>query len=236
MNVQKMPELRKYALTAGVALMLMTAAAAFAYGYAHASFIVQGDAEATFGNLLSHSNRFKAEIFGWMVIMVCDIVAAWACYLLMKPVHPQLSLLGAWLRLIYSGILGVAIAMLLLVLQTVNQRGDVASIFTDEQLAANAMLHMTAFDAVWSMGLIVFAGHLLILGVLTLRADRMPKWIGILLLLGALGYFLIHVVKLFFADAEGVAKILEIVFMIPMTAGEEGFGLWMLFRGGKAAS
>lgn len=224
---------RKSALTAGTALMIMVLAAFFSYGFAHANLLVQGDANATFQNIVSQNNLFKAEILGWMIILICDIVVAWSCYIFLKPIDQNLSLLGAWLRLAYATILGIAILNLLFVLLFSNSTDDFPG-FTPNQLGVQVMLYLKAFDSMWSVGLIVFGGHLLIVGMLALRSNSVPKWIGILLLIASIGYILIHLCKLFFEDYEAIRRILEFAFTVPMTAGETGFGLWMLFRGGKA--
>lgn len=223
---------RKSALTAGTALMIMALAAAFSYGFAHGSLLVQGDAHATLQNMISRNNLFKAEIFGWIIILISDIVAAWSLYIFFEPINKNLSLLGAWLRLVYAAILGIAIMNLLFVLLL--SSGTVyLSTFSPAQLGAQVMLHLQAFDSIWSVGLIIFSGHLLILGMLALRSGSVPKWIGILLLIASIGYFLIHLCELFLADYEGIRRSLEFVFIIPMTAGEMSLGLWMLFKGGK---
>ncbi|MNZ99020.1 hypothetical protein D3C78_1183290 [compost metagenome] len=83
------------------------------------------------------------------------------------------------------------------------------------------------------MGLVVFGGHLLIVGYVALKSDIIPKVIGILLLLASIGYMIIHLSKIFLPQYEGVITILNYVFTIPMIVGELGFGIWLLFRGGK---
>lgn len=107
----------------------MAIAAYFSYGYVHGSLVVQGDPSATLNNLRSSNMLFRAEIFGWLLILICDIVVAWAFYLILKPIDKKLSLLGAWFRLIYSAILGIAILSLLLVM-LLSSGADYLSLFT----------------------------------------------------------------------------------------------------------
>ncbi|MEY9094492.1 hypothetical protein ABH899_003101 [Paenibacillus sp. RC84] len=52
---------RTAALTAGIALIVMTLAAFFSYGFVHESLLVQGDASLTFQAVTSSRNLFKAE-------------------------------------------------------------------------------------------------------------------------------------------------------------------------------
>ncbi|WP_339812866.1 DUF4386 domain-containing protein [Paenibacillus sp. FSL R7-0189] len=223
---------RKSALTAGISLIIMTIASFFSYGFVHGTLVVQGDASATFINIVSSNNLFKGEILGWIIIMIADILVAWAFYVFLEPVNQNLSLLGAWLRLTYSAILAISILTLIFVLLlTGNTNGF--STLTIEQTQAFMMLFLDAFQFIWSMGLIVFGGHLLIVGYVALKSDVIPKVISILLLLASIGYIIIHLSKMFLPQYEAVITTLNFIFTIPMIVGELGFGIWLLLRGGK---
>lgn len=223
---------RKSALTAGISLIIMTLASFFSYGFVHGNLVVQGDANVTFNNIVSSTNLFKGEILGWIIIMITDILVAWAFYVFLEPINQKLSLLGAWLRLTYSAILGISILNLIFVLLLTGNASDFPSIKID-QAQAFVMLFLDAFQLIWSMGLVVFGGHLLIVGYVALKSDIIPKVIGILLLLASIGYMIIHLSKIFLPQHEGVIIILNYVFTIPMIVGELGFGIWLLLRGGK---
>ncbi|OME28478.1 DUF4386 domain-containing protein [Paenibacillus odorifer] len=223
---------RKSALTAGISLIIMTIASFFSYGFVHGTLVVQGDASATFINIVSSNNLFKGEILGWIIIMIADILVAWAFYMFLEPVNQNLSLLGAWLRLTYSAILAISILTLIFVLLfTGNTNGF--STLTIEQTQAFMMLFLDAFQFIWSMGLVVFGGHLLIVGYVALKSDVIPKVISILLLLASIGYIIIHLSKMFLPQYEAVITTLNFIFTIPMIVGELGFGIWLLLRGGK---
>ncbi|MEK4159254.1 DUF4386 domain-containing protein [Paenibacillus sp. FSL R10-2779] len=223
---------RKSALTAGISLIIMTIASFFSYGFVHGTLVVQGDASATFINIVSSNNLFKGGILGWIIIMIADILVAWAFYMFLEPVNQNLSLLGAWLRLTYSAILAISILTLIFVLLfTGNTNGF--STLTIEQTQAFMMLFLDAFQFIWSMGLVVFGGHLLIVGYVALKSDVIPKVISILLLLASIGYIIIHLSKMFLTQYEAVITTLNFIFTIPMIVGELGFGIWLLLRGGK---
>lgn len=227
-------EQRTAALTAGISLLIMTLASFFSYGFVHGSLIVQGDAGATFHNILSSTALFKAEIFGWVIILICDIVVAWAFYIFLRPIQKSLSLLGAWFRLTYATLLGIAILNLLIVLILVSS-ADSLSLMNTDQLQAHVSLYLEAFDSIWSIGLVLFGGHLLIVGFLAFKSNHIPKAISILLMIAGTGYLVIHLGKTFLPQYEGLLTTLEYVFTVPMIVGELGFGLWLLFRGGAAA-
>lgn len=217
---------------AGSGLLLMAVAAAFSYGYAHAQLLVEGDAEATLSNLISQSLLFKAEIGGWVLILLSDVAVAGACYLLLKPVHPKLSLLGGALRLLYSVILGAAVWRLFAVLPLVNR-----AVASPEEIAGplgeQIMSHLQSFESVWSIGLIMFGAHLLVLGILAFKARGIPKWVGLLLLIASAGYLVTHTLALLGPDIEDIRVMLDQILTVPMAAGELAFALWLLFKGGR---
>lgn len=231
--VKELSDQRKCALTAGISLIIMALAALFSYGFVHESLVVQGDAKSTLNNIMSSTMLFKAEIFGWLIILICDIVVAWALYIYLKPIQKSLSLLGAWLRLTYATILGIALLNLIVVL-LLSTNADYLSLFTTDQLQAHVMLSLDAFDSIWSIGLIIFGGHLLIVGYLAFRSGSIPTVISILLLVASIGYIVIHLCNTFFSPYDRLITILEYVFTVPMIVGELGFGIWLLFKGGKA--
>ncbi|MGG2066807.1 DUF4386 domain-containing protein [Bacillus sp. S14(2024)] len=230
--VKKQSDQRKYALTAGILLIIMALVSFFSYGFAHASLVVKGDASATFHNIMSSNILFKAEIFGWIIILISDIVVAWAFYIFLKPIHKNLSLLGAWLRLTYAAILGIAILNLIFAL-LLTKHTDYLSLLKTDQLQAQLMLFLEAFQSIWSIGLIIFGGHLMVVGYVAFKSNSIPNVISILLLLASIGYIVIHLCNTFLPEYDGVISILNLVFSVPMIAGELGFGIWLLFKGGK---
>lgn len=230
-SVRELQYQRNSALTAGISLIIMAFAAFFSYGYVHESIVVQGDVNATFNNILSSNMLFKAEILGWLIILILDIVVAWGFYIFLKPINKSLSLLGAWFRLVYSAVLGIAIMNLLFVLILSNSP-DYISLNID-QVQALVMLFLEAFDVIWSVGLIIFGGHLLIVGYLTFKSNFIPKIISILLWIASIGYIGIHLSYTFLSQYDGVITIFEYIFTVPMILGELGFGIWLLVKGGK---
>ncbi|QWU44107.1 MULTISPECIES: DUF4386 domain-containing protein [Bacillus] len=216
---------RKFAIIAGTSLLIMAFTAFFSYGFVHGNLVVQGDANATLHNIQTSSSLFKAEIFGWIIIFITDIVAAWALYFFLKPIHTSLSLLAAWLRLMYTAILGIAIFNLTFVL--------LLSKSTIANSEAYITLFLEAFEYIWSVGLIIFGLHLLTLGYVTFQSKNIPKTISILLLLAAIGYIVINVMNIMFSQYDAIISILNVTFQLPMIAGELGFCIWLLLRGGK---
>jgi len=115
-------------------------------------------------------------------------------------------------------------------------QANVQILLETPQQQAQVMVALAAFESTWSFGLIVFGGHLLITGLVAYKADPIPRWISILLLIAALGYMFTHLFSIVYAQENKAIEILTMILTVPMTIGELGFGLWLLFRGGKSVS
>lgn len=221
---------RKAAVTTGITLIIMALAAFFSYSYIHGKLVIPGDASTTFNQITASYGLFKAEILGWVIILISDVIVSWGLYIFLKPIHQNLSLLGACLRLTYSSLLGIAILNLLIVMLLTGNSDQ--ALLPIEQTQALMMLCLELFERIWSVGLIVFGAHLLIVGYVALKSNRIPKTISILVLLAAVGYIVIHLCKTFLSPYDALITVLQMVFAIPMVAGELGLGIWMLIKGG----
>ncbi|MEK4487381.1 DUF4386 domain-containing protein [Psychrobacillus sp. FSL H8-0484] len=228
---KNLTNLRKAAITSGISLIIMALAAGFSYGYVHGSLVVPGDISTTYHNIASSIMLFKAEIIGWVVILILDVIVAWSFYIFLKPVNQELALLASWLRLTYAAILGIAILNKVFVLLLLNNT-DYLSFLKTDQLQVNIALYLEAFKMIWSIGLIVFGVHLLVVGWIAFQSNSIPKIISILLVLAAIGYIGIHLGKTLLIE-QNIITTLELIFNLPMIAGELGFGLWLLFKGGR---
>jgi hypothetical protein len=224
--------LRKAALIAGITIFIIAIAAAFAVGVVDTRLIIEGDAAATLNNIKKSIWLFQAGIFSWLIILICDIVISWALYIFFKQTDSSLSLLGAWFRLAYSTILGIAILNLVLV--TILLSTEHQLLFNETaHLKSLLMLFVTAFHKMWSFGLIIFGVHLLIIGFLVMKSSFIPRILGILLLIASFSYIFIHIMYLFLPQYDNITGLIENILSLPMALGELSLGIWMLVKGGK---
>ncbi|NMC58950.1 MAG: DUF4386 domain-containing protein [Candidatus Methanofastidiosa archaeon] len=224
--------LRKAALIAGITMFIIAIFAAFAVGVVGTRLIVDGDATATMSNIKKSISLFQAGIFSWLVILICDIVISLALYIFLKQIDRSLSLLGAWFRLAYSAVLGIAILNLVLVSILLSRDHEILFYQTD-QLKSLLMLFVIAFHKMWSLGLIIFGFHLFIIGCLVMKSSFIPRFFGILLFIASFSYMFIHIMHLFLPQYENTTRIIENILSLPMALGELGLGIWMLVKGGK---
>ncbi len=220
------------ALCAGLALLCMAVFAGFSFGYVFSNLFVSGNAATTAANIRASEGLFRAGIFGFVVVLVLDVVAAWALYHVLQPVSKSLSLLAAWLRLVYAAIFGIAFLNLIIILQLVGGT-SFPNTLGAETLTANILLFVQSFQAMWSLSLIVFAFHLLLVGYLVVTSGFMPKWLGGLVMFAGLCYLVNDSANLLFAQYAAYKPLVEKFLAAPMAIGEIALAVWLVVRGGK---
>ncbi len=225
---------RTAAIAAGISIVLMAVVAGFSFGFVLDSLVVSGDAAATAANILASETLFRVGVFGWIVILILDVIVAWALYVVLKRANKSLSLLTAWFRLVYAALLGVSLLSFVIVLLLISG-ADYLKVFEADQLQALVLLFINAFDGMWRIGLVVFGCHLLLLGYLVYQSGYIPKVIGFLLIIASLGYLIDNLGTLLLPDYTDYTEMINLVFMLPMIVGEVGLGLWLLIKGGKDA-
>jgi hypothetical protein len=220
--MRKLSPLAQAALTAGIAYLIMTASPAAEF-LVYNRLVIAGDASATAQNILAHSSLFNTGIFLYLVNFMGDILSAWALYGLLKPVNANLSLLAAWVKLIYATLSIVSIFPLLSVVDLL-QGTDYLKAFAPDQLRAQAMLALKAFRQEWSFAYILFGTHLILVGCLALRSGYIPKLVAICVGIAGVGWLVDNLQPYLYPQYNVNVGMLT-------GLGELVFMLWLLIRG-----
>ncbi len=85
---------RKAAIVAGVTFLMMTIFGPFTEFFVRQNLIVPGDAATTANNIMANELLFRIGIFSFIIMVIFDVVLAWALYVLLKPVNKSLSSIG----------------------------------------------------------------------------------------------------------------------------------------------
>lgn len=221
-----------YARAAGISLLLMAVAGIFANFVVIGGLIVPDDAALTATNIATNELIFRFGVISFVIVLILDIIVAWALYILLKQVNKNLSLLAAWFRLIYTAMFGAALFNFLSVLQ----------LFTDDvylegmeqnQIHIQIMMLINAFNNAWSIGLVFFSFHLLFLGYLVFKSGFIPKILGILVILAGLGYFIDNIARILLSNYTDLAGIFIAIVIIPGVIGEIALAIWLVAKGKK---
>jgi hypothetical protein len=215
-------EVRKAALVAGAAIMLVAALAGFGNLVAIQGLVTPGDAATTADDIVGSEGMFRLGLACLYVAAVLDVVVAWALLGVFRPVNTELARLSAWLRLAYAAVFIAALSQLAGIPDLLGDSAT-SSVFTKGQVEAQAMAKVDTFHDIWFAGLILFGAHLVVAGYLAYRSGYVPRLIGVLLVVAGVGYAVDSFIAVF---AEGAFAVSTVTFL-----GEFLLGLWLLVRG-----
>lgn len=214
---------RDAAVVAGIATLGMAVAGIFANAVT-LSFTGHDPAGAV-GRITDGQVLLGLAITGFLLVAVLDVVFAWAVWRFFGSTHRELPALAAWLRVTYAAVLATAVGHLATAL-------DTATGTTPDDATAHAALGQ--FAATWQLGLVVFAAHLAVLGMIVLRDHAAPSFIGVVLLVAGFAYAADGVARLFLPDDAVFLSVLTGVLVAGSVLGEVALGVWFLLRGGRS--
>jgi Domain of unknown function (DUF4386) len=213
---------RRAGVVAGVALLVMVALAAFANFVVVQGMLTPGDGPATAAEIVAREGTFRLGVLAWLLIVVLDVVIAWALYRVFRPVSPAVSMLAAVFRFAYAAVLLVAVGQLLRAVDVLTADSTLTASGADG-VGGRALLELNAFQDLYDLGLFLFGIHLALLGYLSLRSDFIPKVVGALLVVAGAGYAF---------DTVGAVLALELPTVSVFTfLGELLLALWLLVGG-----
>ena len=190
--------------------------------------IVFGDATTTANNILSAQGLFRLGFVTELVSAVFFVLAAWALYVLLKPVNKNLALLFLLLNLGGVAVECINALNLFAALQFFNG-ANYLNVFQTGQLQAMAMSFLNSYTNGFMITQIFFSTWLLPLGYLVYKSRFLPRLLGILLILdffAILSWFL----QFFLLPDYGILSYpgLAISFI-----AEFSISLWLLIKAVK---
>ena len=222
-----------YSRVAGVGLLLMAILAMFSNFSVLEGLIVFDDPAATATNIMTNEMLFRTGFISFVIVLILDVLLAWALYVLLKPVNKNLAMLAAWFRLVYTAIFGVALHNFLGVLQLLSGT-EYLAVFTPEQIHAQVLLLIDAFNNGWLIGLVFFGFHLFVVGYLIIRSGGyMPRLIGIFLVIASAGYLIDSFAHFLLTNYTDYKMIFLLIVAIPGVIGELSLAFWLLIKGVK---
>ncbi len=211
---------KKWLILTGCSIVVMAIVAGFAYGFVHANIYRSGDSDLTAKLLYGNIVMYKLEIVSWIIIFILDIIVSIGLYAIYKETNKKIALLVSALRVIYTLFLGFAIIPLVTPLISKNE-------------IANSLMYFESFEDIWSIGLIIFGFHLIVLGVVCFKSNFTPKFWGALLIFGGVCYTIVHSLKSFFSNLDETTIVIESILTAPMALSEIGFAIWLIVKGFK---
>ncbi len=192
------------------------------------SFIVPGDAAATASNIMAHEKLFTITAVGDLLAAALFFLAAWALYVLLKPVNKNLALLFLLLNLAGVALQCMSAINLFAALLLMNGP-DYLNIFQTDQLQALAMFFLDLREKGFLIAQLFYGAWLFPLGYLVYKSGFLPKILGIVLMVHCFTWLSTVFQSFLF---PGFVAITYVSWPLGFIA-EFGLTLWLLIKGAK---
>ncbi len=217
------------ARVAGLAYLVIFVLAILANFFVLEPLGVKGDAAATVANIAAAEATYRLGVAAFLVVLIADIVVGWGLFVVLKVADANLSLLVLLFRAAYT------IAHVGVVLQLMGALSFATKSVLAQDFAAGAPVMSYYLFASHASGftitLIFFGVHLLLLGRLIARSGYMPRVVGWLVSLAGLVYTADGFGKVVLGSYGDYAQIATLAVIVPALVGEGALMLWLIVRG-----
>lgn len=221
---------KKLARIAGLIYLCVVLTGIFSLMYVPSKLIDSDNASLTYQNIISSEPLFRLWIISGLLCYAFFLFLPLVLYKLLKPVNENYAKL-----MVLLGVMSVPIFFL----NAQNQFNVLSLIsgdknhygFSVDQIQSQIMLYLDHYDN--GMRIVhIFSGLWLFpFGYLVFKSGFLPKILGILLMLGCLGYLINFVGHTLITNYSkiGVSQYIS----LPASIGEIGICLWLLIIGTK---
>ncbi len=190
--------------------------------------IVFEDADKTASNIGSSEWLFRIGFISDIFSSILFLMAAWALYILLKPVNKNIALLFLLLNL--GGVAVQSVNMINLFSATLILGGvEYLKVFQPGQPEALSLLFLNLHKNGFMIAQFFYAAWLFPLGYLVYKSGFLPKFLGILLMVECFGWLIRSLQFFLFPDFKTLSYLSFAIGFI----GEFTLTLWLLVKGVK---
>jgi hypothetical protein len=222
---------RRLARIAGLFYLLVLVFGVFAHFVVRGELYVPGDAAATAANLTEQPTLFRLGYVADLLMATFLLLTAMALYRLLRHVHADAARAMVVFAAVGTAITFAVLSSSFAALLAVTEEPYLAA-FGDGGSAATSLLLLDTHHYGYLSAQVFFGLWLLPLGYLVYRSGMFPRWLGVLLVAGSVG-FLIDTVLVFLAP--GVRDALDPVVGTLTSVAELVMIAWLLIRGARPA-
>ena len=191
------------------------------------SIIVPDDATETANNIMANTIKFSAANVVWLLSEMFLLFLGLVLYVVLKPVNKTLAQL-----MVLFIVIGVAIESMNTLHQfaavQILSGADYMTVYSQEQLNAQAMYHLDLYDYGYSIAAIMSFGPWLIpAGILIYTSGYFPKILGVLAVLAGIGIMGHGYQYILAPDLEGITMVFGLLGVI----GEFAVCGWLILKG-----
>jgi hypothetical protein len=220
-----MNSINKIARTAGLLYLLYVVTSFIANLFGKFVFV---DALVTIDHIMTHATQFRIGFVINLFSVVFFLLAAWALYVLLKPVNKDLALL--FLLFNVAGFAVWLFSSLCLFGSLIILNGTEAiNAFRPDQLQALAVFFFGLYKTGVVIAQVPYGVWLFPLGYLVFKSGFLPKILGILLIADGICQFVYVCQRLIFPDLAFIAYPCLVISFI----AEVSLALWLTIKAVK---
>jgi hypothetical protein len=179
---------RTKAKFAGAVYLLYVIAGIYAQAFVSDRLVVMRDAAATAANILAHQSSYRLGFTVYLIEMAGQIATVVLFYQLLKPVSRTGAMLAAAFELTGCGIKIFSRLFYFAPLLFIGTSASFLSVFNKQQLDAIALLLLKINDYGAAIALAFFGFSTVLQGWLIYRSGFLPRWLGVIGMIGGLGW------------------------------------------------
>ena len=218
-----------YSQLAGLLYLIIALVGGFSIGYMPTEIVAEGNAALTFHNLLDHQELFRWGIAGDIVVLVLETLLTVMLYQLFKSASTTGMIIATFSRLAMAIIMGMNLINYMIPSRIMNQPAYLTS-FSSAELESLTLLFFKAHkygELAWQ---IFFSVHLFTLGYVIRKSGNTPKWLGLLMLIGGIGYAGDSIIQFMLSNSVVLSVIFSSMLVLAVIA-EFWFAFWLLIKG-----
>lgn len=218
---------QKIARIAGITYLIIIVCGIFSEAYVRSSLVVYSDASATVNNITQSESLFRLGIVSDIIVLFGDITISILLYILLKKINKTLALLATAFRLIVVAISGANVFNMISALLLISGT-EYLNTFNAEQVGSSILFLFKSHSYGYDVVLAFFSIHCLLLGLLFLKSELIPKILSAALIVTAICYFIFSFGRFLFPQ---LTSNLYPLILLPPLISELTLALWLLFKG-----
>lgn len=222
MNQESKLSFRNTGRIAGLLYLVVVITGIFSLGYVPSKLIVWSDAAVTFTNIANSEFLFRLGIVSGLICYTFFLFLPLVLYKLLQPVHKTYAIYMVILAIVSVPISFINMQNKFAVLSIINSGGEEKDL---------VMFYLNQYDYGNLIVQVFWGLWLFPLGYLIFKSAIIPKFLGILLMLGCVSYLINFFGNALFSNYSelGISSFVR----LPATLGEIGTCLWFLIMGAK---
>lgn len=158
---------------------------------------VEDDPAATLSNLVDRVSLARLGVILELGLVLAQALAAVWFYKLFRPLNP----IAAWAVAVFGMVNAIAVATSAVFLATALSVATQPGLAPSGDAAATVQLLYELSSNAWGVGNLFFGLWLIPMGHVIMSSGRMPRWLGVILIIGGVGYLVSGLVGYGFPSA-----------------------------------